>query len=78
VLRHPDVRDHQVDGIHLTTGDGGTAIARLIDLIPCPPKNGADEAPALGVSIDHKNVRHALSSTTFGSSMVPVIDEDSK
>jgi hypothetical protein len=64
--------------LHLTTGDGGTAITRLLDRIPCPTKHGAYEAPALVVIIDHQHVRHALSSTTFGSSIVPVRDEDSK
>jgi hypothetical protein len=62
----------------LTTGDGGTAIARLIDLIPCSTQHGAYEVPTLIVIIDHENVRHALSFTAFSSSMVPVIDEDSK
>ena len=77
-LRQQDIRNHDVDGMHLTTGDGGMAITRLIDLIPCPTKNGAYEAPAFLVLINHKNIRHALSSTTFGSSRVPRIDEDSK
>jgi hypothetical protein len=54
------------------------AITRLIDLIPCPTKDGAYEAPAFLVLINHKNIRHVLSSTTFSSSMVPGVDEDSK
>jgi len=64
--------------MHLATRDGGMAITRLIDLISCPTKNGAYKAPAVLVLIDHKNIRHVFSSTTFSSSMVPEIDEDSQ
>jgi hypothetical protein len=77
-LRQQDIRKHDVDGMHLTTGDGGMAITRLIDRIPRSTQNGAYEAPAFLVRINHKNIRHALSSTTFGSSIVSRIDEDSK
>ena len=40
LLRHQDIREHQVDGMHLTTGHLGS-MPRLVDLVLCPFKYGS-------------------------------------